>query len=256
MAIKGKFNVDTRALKQRIKAHDRYGSYDLNEWIFGFLNLTSGLTVLELGCGTGRQTLPVADKLGKSGKIVAVDVSESALDELLESSRACGLADRIAPVQCELDEFESCERAFDRVLCVYALYYAKCSSRIFDVVYQALKLDGQFFYCGPSETNNAELKQFHGCLQGATATAITEASMFMEQVGLSLARERFSEIQVFRFENPLSFRSEEGLYNYWRSYNLYDQRLEAAFKNKAAAHFRRYQVFETVKRVVGVRAVK
>ena len=256
MPIEGRFDSNTSALKRRIQAHDRYGSHDLNEWVLGFLNLASGLTVLELGCGTGRQTIPVAGKLGNTGKIMAVDVSKSALDELLEISAERGLADRILPVQCEFGKFESSAQAFDRVLSVYALYYATCPAQVFDVVYHALKPNGQFFFCGPSNANNAELREFQRFLQENTTIATTEAAIFMEQLGVALARERFGEVQKFRFENALTFRSEEALYDYWRSYNLYDERLEAAFKNEVAAHFRLYQVFETVKRVVGVRAVK
>ena len=52
----------------------------------------------------------------------------------------------------------------------------------------------------------------------------------------------------------MQFDSADALYNYWSSYNLYDSRLDAAFKEAANKHFKKNDVFETIKRVIGVKA--
>ena len=43
------------------------------------LGLTGGESVLEIGCGTGALTLPLADAVGEHGRVVAVDISEPML---------------------------------------------------------------------------------------------------------------------------------------------------------------------------------
>jgi SAM-dependent methyltransferase len=43
------------------------------------LGLAGGESVLEIGCGTGALTLPLADAVGEHGRIVAVDISEPML---------------------------------------------------------------------------------------------------------------------------------------------------------------------------------
>jgi SAM-dependent methyltransferase len=43
------------------------------------LRLTGGESVLEIGCGTGAVTLPLARVVGENGRIVAVDISEPML---------------------------------------------------------------------------------------------------------------------------------------------------------------------------------
>jgi SAM-dependent methyltransferase len=43
------------------------------------LRLTGGESVLEIGCGTGAVTLPVAKAVGAHGRVVAVDISEPML---------------------------------------------------------------------------------------------------------------------------------------------------------------------------------
>src|ERR1700752_2348510 len=43
------------------------------------LALTGGESVLEIGCGTGALTVPVAEAIGEQGRLVAVDISEPML---------------------------------------------------------------------------------------------------------------------------------------------------------------------------------
>src|SRR5207302_9692862 len=43
------------------------------------LSLTGGESVLEIGCGTGALTLPLAEAIGEQGRLVAVDISEPML---------------------------------------------------------------------------------------------------------------------------------------------------------------------------------
>jgi SAM-dependent methyltransferase len=44
------------------------------------LRLTGGESILEIGCGTGAVTLPLAQAVGEQGRVVAVDISEPMLD--------------------------------------------------------------------------------------------------------------------------------------------------------------------------------
>jgi len=44
------------------------------------LQLTGGESVLEIGCGTGAVTLPLAEAVGQHGRVVAVDISEPMLN--------------------------------------------------------------------------------------------------------------------------------------------------------------------------------
>ena len=43
------------------------------------LGLTGGESVLEIGCGTGAATVPLAAAVGEHGRVVAVDISEPML---------------------------------------------------------------------------------------------------------------------------------------------------------------------------------
>jgi SAM-dependent methyltransferase len=47
--------------------------------LLGCLRLAGGESVLEIGCGTGAVTLPLAQAVGERGRVVAVDISEPML---------------------------------------------------------------------------------------------------------------------------------------------------------------------------------
>jgi ubiquinone/menaquinone biosynthesis C-methylase UbiE len=258
MTEHGQFDTNATALIQRIQAHEKYGSNDLNQWIFSHINLVEGLSILELGCGIGKQTLPMAQMIGDTGSIVAVDISADALNSLNEQAKNLGVLQRIRLICCGLDELDEYlhEHIFDRVLSSYALYYARNPSKVFHTIRSVLKSGGICFFCGPSRNNNIELRNFHYSLKGEATPIESGAPMFMEETGQQLAREMFSEVKIVEFQNALRFDSPEALYIYWSSYNLYDERLDEAFKHAAADHFRTNLKFETSKRVIGVYAVK
>ncbi|MDD3961282.1 MAG: methyltransferase domain-containing protein [Bacteroidales bacterium] len=69
----GTFDTDTKALTARIAANTN-GSNNFDAWVLQNIAPKKGNNVLELGCGTGKQTLPIAKRI-LPGKITAVDIS-------------------------------------------------------------------------------------------------------------------------------------------------------------------------------------
>ena len=62
------------------------------ELLFPALNLKPGEAVLDLGCGEGRYTLPVAARVGPLGTVYAVDLWEEGLARLGEKAGQEGVA--------------------------------------------------------------------------------------------------------------------------------------------------------------------
>ena len=124
MTVAGDFNTDTRALEKRIQAHDQFGSKDINEWIFDNLELSIGISIVDLGCGTGKQTIPLAQFVGDDGHILAVDISQEALDTLSKESEKKGLSKRIKLLCCGLDDLKMylTENTYDRIVSSFSLY--------------------------------------------------------------------------------------------------------------------------------------
>ena len=258
MFVTGKYNTDTAALDQRINSHDKFGSNDLNRWIFENLQLSNGLTVLDLGCGTGKQSIPIANTIGEKGIVYSLDLSQEALDALTEKACSHQVEGRIKVLCCGHDDLDRTfeNNQFDRILSSYSLYYTSDAEHVIRSIWKKLKAGGILFYCGPSSKNNLELKKFHYSILGKKEAPIMGASIFMEGVGREKTIEVFDKVDTVSFENILRFDSAQALYSYWSSYNLYDKSIDSQFVYAAQEHFKNNNVFETVKRAIGIRACK
>jgi ubiquinone/menaquinone biosynthesis C-methylase UbiE len=258
MAISGNFNTDSKALENRINAHSKFGSKDINDWIFENLEVSEGYSIVDLGCGTGKQTLPMAEAVGDKGKIIAVDISKDSLDVLSKEAKKKSVNERIKLVHCGLDELQNNldENAYDRILSSFSLYYSKNPKEVFLTIKNSLKKGGIFFFCGPSPENNSELKMFHQKLKEVNNVSKSEGALFMENVGQPLVKDLFGNLSINNFENTLRFDSAEALYTYWSSYNLYDPDIDKKFQTAAIEHFKTNNFFETKKRVIGIKVIK
>ena len=253
----GPFDTDSAALQRRIQAHETFGKSDLNTWIFKNLAVEVGHHILDLGSGTGKQSIPLAEQVGPEGRIVSVDASGESLGVLRAAAQERRLQERITTLQVSLDEIASNlgDVEFDRAVASYSLYYTENPSKMIGEIAKRIKTDGVLFFCGPSLENNAELKRFHHALRH-TQPKLLEAARFMEETGPACCRAFFETVEVVSFENALEFNSPDALYDYWRSYNLYDVALENDFRKAAESHFVSHEEFTTVKRVIGVKASK
>src|SRR5690348_15532875 len=142
----GALDTDSAALKTRLEVQERLSSFDLNAWIFAHVPYEAGQRWLDLGCGTGKQTIALA----KGGCFVtSVDASEQSLRALMEAANREGVGDRIESVQGNMDDFEP-EGSFDRAIASYSLYYATDPANLFARLARALHPAGELFICGPA----------------------------------------------------------------------------------------------------------
>ena len=231
---------------------------DIISWITDQLKPCRGDAILEIGCGYGKRTLPLARIVGETGYILAIDRSYEALNTLSQYSLEKGLETRIRFLQISPDHFGGHVRAdyFDRALGSHSLSHIKHPRMVFSIIQQALKPSGIFFFYGPTHADHAEFRHFHADLCGELSASESLEPTFMEEVGMQYAHDFFSDIETVKFEQPLRFDSPEALHACWSVSKLYNEDLEQAFLQAAEDHFASHRVFETIHRVIGIKAVK
>jgi SAM-dependent methyltransferase len=239
----GALDTDSAALATRLDLQHRLSSFDLNGWIFEQSKPKAGEHWLDLGCGRGEQSLPLS-RMGCA--VTAVDLSAESLAILRQAD------DRIETIHCGLDEIDLEGRSFDGAVGSYSLYYANDPQRLFDVIARA---STRLFFCGPADDNNLELR----CLSAeATGEPIepTRPSMFMEDVAPAICRQKFADVSIDRFENPVRFSTPDELVSYWTSHNLFREPVLPRFRDLAEQHFQRAGEFVNTKRGIGILATR
>jgi ubiquinone/menaquinone biosynthesis C-methylase UbiE len=66
-------------LKKRIEINHAYSSTDFNAWLLERLAVKSGEHVLDVGCGTGAQSIPIAGLVGPNGSVSSLDISAASI---------------------------------------------------------------------------------------------------------------------------------------------------------------------------------
>jgi len=83
-----------------------------------------GMTVLDVGCGFGYLSLPLARMVGPAGRVISVDIEPRAIARLQRRARKAGLAERIDARVCQprdlgLGAFQG---KVDRVTVIHTLH--------------------------------------------------------------------------------------------------------------------------------------
>ena len=110
--------------------------------------IRKGMTVLEVGCGPGFFTLDMAQMVGQSGKIIAVDVQAGMLEKVKSKITETSLEQRIALHKCDETSLGVSER-IDFALLFYMVHEVPDKQKLFRQLASLLKPNGQILVAEP-----------------------------------------------------------------------------------------------------------
>jgi ubiquinone/menaquinone biosynthesis C-methylase UbiE len=106
------------------------------------MDLRPGMRVLDVGCGPGRLTIPMAKQVGQTGEVVALDIQENMLKKLkkrIESNKLKNIKTILGGAgQGHLKE----TNYFDRAILVTVLGEIPDKKKALEEIFQALKPKG------------------------------------------------------------------------------------------------------------------
>jgi len=105
------------------------------------LDLQVGMAVLDVGCGPGRLTIPIARKVGPRGEVVAMDMQGPMLQRAQDKAQAASLTN-IQFLRAGAGEGKLGRNRFDRALLVTVLGEIPDRQAALREIFAALKLGG------------------------------------------------------------------------------------------------------------------
>lgn len=103
--------------------------------------IDEGMTVLDAGCGPGRITIPLAEKVGPIGKVFALDIQGAMLSKVKKKAERKNLMN-IEYLEAGLGEGKLIKESFDRAVLVMVLGEIPYREQALREIYRALKPEG------------------------------------------------------------------------------------------------------------------
>ncbi|MEV5024586.1 class I SAM-dependent methyltransferase [Paenibacillus sp. LPE1-1-1.1] len=124
------------------------------------------LSVLDLGCGVGRNSIPIAKAIQehhRNGQVVCVDLLESALLKLSSYGRQHGVSEWLKPVACDIGDYAIPWKEFDYIVAVSSLEHVRSETEFMKVLGQMNRgTKAKGINCIILNTNIVELDQQSG----------------------------------------------------------------------------------------------
>jgi ubiquinone/menaquinone biosynthesis C-methylase UbiE len=225
--MKINFQETTKDLATRIDIHSKYGARNIDQWMLDLIKLKQNQSILDVGCGSGKQCFSYFDYLKGNASIIGGDVSEDLLDQARAENSLRKTHMQFVPLDFNREfPFESDK--FDFVSCCFAIYYAENVPFTIGEMFRVTKPGGRLFTTGPMPANK---KLFYDIIIEATQKTIPPmpgSSRFSTEF-LSTIKSLYSHVDLHIFENPLTFISVEPFIEYTRASMSEDRKLWSSF---------------------------
>ncbi len=250
--MKKLFDSDTNALIQR-ENKNKSALYDLEEWMFKQIKLDSVTSILDLGCGTGKQVFALQKLLPPGSKILGIDISPDAVKKINEQVDKEGILN-IQAKKCELDNVINFlkDSHFDLILSAYAIYYSKNMLKLLSSLPVLLNKNGQVFVCGYGKGTNQEIYELMSKFQLTTYNKSELETDFISEGGVKELAKHYSFYRVEHLSNKIIFSSPQDVLSWWTNHNSYIEEIHEDVSNALNEYFLENQFFYLTKNVLGV----
>src|SRR4051812_32590285 len=141
-------NPQERAAFTYNAAADCFDAWPLSFWdYFGcrtveLASLPVGARVLDVCCGTGASAMPAAEVVGRTGKVIGVDLAT----QLLDLARRKAVQWRLGNIEFELGDMLSLRfpvASFDAVVCVFGIFFVPDMARAVSELWSRVRPGGK-----------------------------------------------------------------------------------------------------------------
>jgi ubiquinone/menaquinone biosynthesis C-methylase UbiE len=216
----------TAFLEKRIEINRAFSSADFDAWLFDRLNVQPGEDILDVGCGSGAQTIPFANLAGPTGSVSSLDISPESIALLKSRILPGGHVEAVATDMADLAQIIAdtfTVKRYSLAHSSYALYYSPNRLEVLDVMRGTLKPGGRCAVFTPNRP--------HGLVELAARftdvpAVVDESLRFGPDVLHPYFERHFPRVEVHHFHNVVSVPSTDILIEFYRQTTYYDVQAE------------------------------
>ncbi len=151
VAVKAQYAVP-KGLDIRLTFHEKYSvnRQGYGEWLVSHYDIRDGMTVLEIGCGTGSIWIGHEEIVSGCGKLILTDLSEGMLEA---AEKNLGERENMQYRKADIQSLPFMDESFDVVIANSMLYHVPDIEKGLREVRRVLKKGG-VFYCATYGEHN------------------------------------------------------------------------------------------------------
>lgn len=209
--------VSTSNLDTRIDLNRKYQSVDFTEWHMRRLDVRRGEKILDVGCGTGNQSLRFLRDIGPAGRVSALDISPSSVATLVAAADGDPRLEAVASDMADLasvirDQFA--QKRYTLAQSAYALYYSPEREAVLRTMATSLYDDGRVAVFTPTGP--------HGMVElaanfGPIPDAVYDSLDFAESRLLPMFRAMFWDVRIDYFQSEMRVTSLSDFMDFYRA---------------------------------------
>ena len=107
---------------ERLGKSDRIYGPGSRDFLQRYAHIKEGMTILDVGCGTGNMSLWMAEKVGPKGQVIGIDASAEQIEVSKARAKSMGL-ENIRFVHLDFSQIRSLDTLFDIAYCRFILIH-------------------------------------------------------------------------------------------------------------------------------------
>ncbi len=221
---KSKYAVETNLsnrLKARLNINNKVSVVDFQQWVQDQIEILDGDDILDVGCGTGAQSLRYLDRVGDKGSVYAIDAMKTSINQLIEKAKGRNLITEVGDMMNLSNIIKN--RRFNVAACTYAIYYASNPKIVMKTMYDSLKPGGRLMICVPNEPHGlVELVRRYKSIPSVVLESLKISSNLLQP----FFDEHFDSYSISFLKNQQSYNKLDQVMNALSASPYYDNSIE------------------------------
>ena len=231
------------SLKERLRINKAYASLDFDGWLMERLQVAAGEDILDVGCGTGGQSLLFAKTVRPGGSVSAVDISADSVETL---NASLAHEDPVQAIVGDMTDLQSLiedkfwTKRYDLAQSSYALYYALDRDVVLATMKRHLKPEGRLAIFTPQGP--------HGLVELAAQYCEIPQPVYDSLKFRDVLRDwfhsNFQSVEEYEFHNELRIPSADEVLDFYAATTYYEENAVQSIREHVEADIAQKGYFE------------